>query len=77
MMDMGPRCYLPSFMEIDQLVPEKNILKVFFTIYGRGSHFGHVTSIMLMNYHWKEGNLYEGRSTNARKIVTIFTSFDQ
>ena len=28
---------------IDLLVPEKNILKVFFTLYGHNGHLGHVT----------------------------------
>ena len=25
---------------------------MFFTIYGRGGHLGHVTSIMLINFHF-------------------------
>ena len=30
---------------------EEDILRVF-TIYGRGGHLGHVTSIMLINFHF-------------------------
>ena len=46
MMDWSPRFYLPSFMKIGPPVPEKKIFEVFFTIFGRGGHLGHVTSIM-------------------------------
>ena len=34
-------------------------------------YFIHIKQYMLMS------DIYEGRSTNARKIVTISTSFDQ
>ena len=30
---------------------EKDFLRVF-TVYGRGGHLGHVTSIMLINFHF-------------------------
>ena len=46
MMGWSPRCYIPSFVEICLLVPEKKIYEGFFTIYGRGGHLGHVTSII-------------------------------
>ena len=36
-----------SFVEIDPLVPEKEIFEGFFTIYEYGGHLGHVTIIML------------------------------
>ena len=36
---------MPSFFEISPQVPEK-IFEVFFTIYGYGGHFGHVTWII-------------------------------
>ena len=39
-----------SFVEIDSLVPEKKILKVF-TIYGHDGQLGHVTSIILIHFH--------------------------
>ena len=45
-MGWSPRCYIPSFVEIGLLVPEKKIFEGFFTIYGHGGHLGHVTSIM-------------------------------
>ena len=43
MMSWSPRCYIPSFVEIGPLVQEKKIFELFFTLYGRGSHLGHVT----------------------------------
>ena len=45
MMGWSPRCYKPSFVEIGLPVPEK-IFEEFLTIYGRGGHLGHVTSII-------------------------------
>ena len=42
---------LHSNMEIGPLVPEKKFLRVF-TIYGHGGHFGHVTSIILIHFHF-------------------------
>ena len=47
MMGRSPKCYIPSFVEIGLPVQEKK-----FTIYGRGGHLGHVTSIMLSNFHF-------------------------
>ena len=52
MMGRSPQCYIPSFMEIGRPVPEKKIFETFFTIYGLGSHLGHVTSIMSSNFHF-------------------------
>ena len=46
MMGRSPRCYIPSFVEIGPPVPEKKIFERVFTIFGRGGHLGHVTSIM-------------------------------
>ena len=40
-----------AFTEIVHLVRGKKILKRF-TIYGHGSHIGHVTSIMIMNFQF-------------------------
>ena len=50
MMGWSPRCYIPSFMKIGPPVLEK----IFegFSIYGHGGHFGHVTRIMLTNFHF-------------------------
>ena len=49
MMGRRPQCYIPSFKKIGPPVPEKKIFERF-TIYGRGGHFGHVTSIMSSNF---------------------------
>ena len=39
-------------MEIDLPVPEKEIFKGFFTIYGHGGHLDHMTSIMSSDFHF-------------------------
>ena len=52
MMDWRPRCYIPSFMKIGLPVLEQKIFEGFLTIYGRGGHLGHVTKIMLTNFHF-------------------------
>ena len=51
MMGWSPRCYILSFMKIGPPVLEKNIFEAF-TIYGHGGHLGHVTRIMLINFHF-------------------------
>ena len=51
MMGWSPRCYIPSFVEIGPPVMEK-IFKVFTISYGHGGHLGHVTRIMLTNFHF-------------------------
>ena len=33
-------------------VPAKKIFEVFFIIYGRGGHLGHINSIMTSNFHF-------------------------
>ena len=45
----SPRCYIPIFVEIGQMVLEKKFLKGF-NIYGHGGHLDDVTSIMLLNF---------------------------
>ena len=45
MMGWSSQCYIPSFVEISQPVPEK-IFEGFFTIYWYGGNFGHVTNIL-------------------------------
>ena len=47
-----PQYYIPSFMKIGTPVPNKRIFERFFTIYGRGGHLGHVTSIMSSNFNF-------------------------
>ena len=41
---------LPSFVEIGHPVLEKKIFEVFFAIYGRGGHLGHVTQMPRTNF---------------------------
>ena len=52
MMGRSTRCYIPSFVEIDLPVPEMKIFEGVFTIYGRGGHLDHVTSIMSSDFHF-------------------------
>ena len=52
MMGWSPQCYIPSFVENGQLVPEKKILKCFYHIYGHGCHIGHVTSTKSSDFHF-------------------------
>ena len=52
MMDRSPRCYIPSFVEIGPLVPEKKIFEWVYSIYGHGGYLGHATSIMLIKFHF-------------------------
>ena len=40
-MDRSPQCYIPSFVEIGLLIPEK-IFEGFLQYIGRGGHLGHV-----------------------------------
>ena len=50
MIGRRPRCYIPSFVGIGPLVPEKKIIKGFFTIYGRGGHLGHMIQMARTNF---------------------------
>ena len=43
---------LPSFVEMGPPVSEKKSFEGFFTLYGHGGHLGHVTIIMLTNFHF-------------------------
>ena len=52
MMGRSPQCYIPSFVGIGPSVPEKKNFEGVFTIYGRGGHLGHVTSIMSSDFHF-------------------------
>ena len=45
MMGWSPGCYIPRFVEIGLLVPQKKIFEGLFTIYGRVGHLGHVTAL--------------------------------
>ena len=69
MMGWSPKCYLPSFVEIAPPVPEKKLLKVF-TIYGRGGHLGHVTSIMSSNFHFLVPESFPTTFGSERQVVS-------
>ena len=51
MIGKSPQCYIPSVMEIGSHVLKKKILRGF-TIYKSGGHLGHVTNIILINFHF-------------------------
>ena len=70
MMGWSPRCYIPSFEEITLPVPEKKIFKVFFTIYGHGSHLGHVTSIMASDFHFLVPESFHKKLVQIGKVVS-------
>ena len=52
MMGRSPRCYISSFVKFGPPVLEKKIFEGFFTIYGHGGHLGHVTRIMVTDFHF-------------------------
>ena len=62
-MSRSPRCYIQSFVGKGPLGLEKKIFEGLFTflrvftIYGHGGHLGHVTSIMLINFHFHLPNI--------------------
>ena len=43
---------MPRFVEISPSVLEKKNFEEFFSIFGRGGHLGHVTSIILSDFHF-------------------------
>ena len=45
MMGWSSQCYIPRFVEISPLVPEKKIFEGFFTIYWYGGNLGHLTNM--------------------------------
>ena len=51
MMGWSPQSYIPRFLEFGPPGLEKKIFEGF-TIYGRGGHLGHVTSIMSSDFHF-------------------------
>ena len=51
-MDWSPQCDILSYVEFCPPVLEKNISDMGFTIKGRGSHLGHVTSIMSSDFRF-------------------------
>ena len=52
MMGWSPGCYIPSFVEIGQPVPEKKIFDGFLPYRGVGGHLGHMNSIVSSDFHF-------------------------
>ena len=69
MIGWSPQCYIPSFVEIGLPVPEKKILRVF-TIYGHGSHLGHVTSIVSTDFHFLVAESFHENLVQIGKVVS-------
>ena len=61
----SPQCYITSFVEMGPLVPVKKMKG--FTIYG--GHLGHVTIIMLINFHF---HVPKSLHTNFVKMAQWF-----
>ena len=70
MMGLSPRCYRPSFVEIGQPVPEKKIFEGFLTIYGRGGHLGHLTSIVSSDFHFLVPESFHKKMVQIGKVVS-------
>ena len=49
-MGWSPQCYIPSYVKIGLPVPEKILEGILSN--GRGSHLGHVSSIMSSDFHF-------------------------
>ena len=53
---------------------EKNF-KGFFTIYGRGGHLGHVTSIILIKFHFLYLKAYIQKLVKMARVVSEKSKF--
>ena len=69
MMGRSPQYYIPSFVEIGLLVPEKKFLKVFYQN-GHDGHLGHVTSIMLTNFHFLVAESFHTKLVQNGTVVS-------
>ena len=74
MMSPGPKCYIPKFMEIGPLVPEKKMLKGF-TIYGGGGHLGHLTNIILKQFRFINVNQSINLKLTYKICLTLSSGF--
>ena len=68
MMDWSPRCYIPSFVEIDLPVLEK-IFKGFY-LNGHGGHLDHVTSIMASVFYFRVPESFHKNLVQIGKVVS-------
>ena len=74
-MRSSPQCYIPNFMEIGSLVPEK-IFEGFLPYMGVGGHLGHVTSIMFGEEFFLKGfYLYVHGGHLGHVTSTISTNY--
>ena len=76
MMGWSPRSYIPSFLKICLPVLEKKIFEGFFTIYGRGGHLGHVTSIMSSDFHFLVPESFHKNLVQIGKVVSEKIRFE-
>ena len=74
-MSLSISCFIPSFIKNGPLVPKKKIFLSVYTIYGHGSHLGHVTSIMLMNFHFLVPKTYIKNLVENGQVVSEKSKF--
>ena len=76
MMGGNPRCYIPKFRENRPAGSgEEDFLRVF-TIYGRGGHLGHVTKIMLTNFHFLVPESFYTKFSSEWQVVSEKIRFE-
>ena len=75
MMGRSPQCYIPSCVEIAQLVPEKIFQGFLHTVYGHGGHLGHVTNIILMYFHSMYLKVYTQNLVKNGQVVSEKSMF--
>ena len=69
MMGWSPECYIPSFMEISLLVPEKKILKGFYHIWAWRPSWS-VTSIMSSDFYFLVPESFHKNLVQIGKVVS-------
>ena len=69
MMGWSPECYIPSFMEISLLVPEKKIFKGFYHIWA-WRLLGHVTSIISSDFYFLVPESFHKKLVQIGKVVS-------
>ena len=76
MMGWSPQCYIPIFVEIGQLVPEKKIFESFYTVYEHGGHLGHVPSNMSSDFHFLVPEAFIQNLVQIGTVVSEKIQFD-
>ena len=69
MVGWSPRCYIPSFVKIGHRFWRRRFLSGF-SIYGRGGHLGHVTSIMSSDFHFLVPQIFHKNLVQIGTVVS-------